>query len=113
MEKIDNWRQTVNSQHQMWATIAGFAINGLFIFISFKSGSFDLVQKILFTVSICSLIIQVILMIYVAQLERSTAFQSNEFLQNIENILRPTLNIISVISWILISILLVVSIWIR
>lgn len=113
MDKIDNWRQTVSSQHQMWATIAGFAINGLFIFITFKSGQFNLIQKVLFTTSIFSLIVQVVLMIYLAQLERSTAFQPSEFLQNLENILRPILNITSAVSWILISVLLVVSIWMR
>lgn len=111
MNGKEDWRQTVNSQHRNWATIAGFAISGLVIFISL--GKVNLyAQKILFTSALISLIFQVILMIYVAEIERKTAFESNDFLSNFENILRPVLNLISILSWVLISILLIVSVWI-
>lgn len=106
------WIQSVSSQHQMWATVAGFAINGLFIFITFKSVEFILTQKVLFTASIISLAIQVVIMTSIAQIERSTAWQENMYWQETENILRSMLNFISILSWFLISILLVVSIWI-
>lgn len=111
MNSKEDWRQTVTNQHHIWATIAGFTITGLVIFVSF--GRLNLtVQKIVLTATLSLLLLQVLLMLIIAEVERRTAFKENIPMQEAENILRPILNIISFSSWLSITILLIVTTWI-
>ena len=110
MNSKEDWRQTVNNQHQIWATISGFTITGLVIFVSF-SKLVQLSQKIVLTVTLGLLLFQVFLMLVIAEIERRTAFKENIPMQETENILRPLLNAISFLSWLSIIILLLMTTW--
>lgn len=110
MNSKDDWRQTVNNQHQIWATIAGFTITGLVIFVTLGKLNSQ-IQKIVLTITLSLLLLQVILMLIIAEIERKTAFQSNVQMQEEENILRPILNVISLLSWLSITILLLITVW--
>lgn len=111
MNNKEDWRQTVNNQHHIWATIAGFTITGLVIFVSFGK-SIQISQKIVLTITLALLLLQIFLMLIIAEVERRTAFKENVPMQEAENILRPILNIISFLSWLSITILLVITTWI-
>jgi len=111
MNNKEDWRQTVNNQHHIWATIAGFTITGLVIFISFGKPVL-IAQKVVLTATLVLLLLQVLLMIIIAEIERRTAFQENIPMQEAENILRPILNVISFSSWLSITILLSLTTWI-
>lgn len=106
----EDWRQTVSAQHQMLATIAGFAITGLIIFASFSQQA-SLTQKILVTASLFLLVLQIGLLLLVAEVERRTAYQQNIRLSESENIIRALLNTISFLSWLSITILIIVTLW--
>ncbi len=111
MNNKDDWRQTVATQHHIWATIAGFTITGLVIFVSF--GKLVLiVQKVALTATLTLLLLQVLLMLIIAEIERRTAFKENVPMQEAENILRPILNIISFLSWLSITVLLILTTWV-
>ena len=110
MNNKEDWRQTVTNQHHIWATIAGFTITGLVIFVSFGK-PFLIPQKIILTTTLGLLLLQIFLMLIIAEIERRTAFKENIPMQEAENILRPTLNIISFLSWLSITILLIATTW--
>ncbi|MEK7500090.1 MAG: hypothetical protein AAB649_05805 [Patescibacteria group bacterium] len=105
-----DWRLTVSGQHQMWATITGFSITGIIILASLSS-PFTTIIKVALTVALALLFIQIILLLSVAEIERRTAFQENQFLQNLENILRLILNFVTVASWLAITILILIAVW--
>lgn len=110
MNSKEDWRQTVNNQHHIWATIAGFTITGLVIFVSF-SKAVQSSQKIALTFTLGLLLFQIFLMLIIAEIERRTAFKENIPMQEAENILRPLLNAISFLSWLSIIILLLITTW--
>lgn len=111
MNNKEDWRQTVNNQHHIWATIAGFTITGLVIFVSFGK-SVLITQKVVLTVTLALLLLQVLLMLIIAEIERRTAFKENVPMQEAENILRPILNTVSFLSWLSITVLLILTTWI-
>lgn len=111
MNSKDDWRQAVTAQHHIWATIAGFTITGLVIFISFGKPVL-IVQKVVLTATLTLLLLQVLLMLIIAEIERRTAFKENVPMQESENILRPILNIVSFLSWLSITALLVLTTWV-
>lgn len=111
MNNKEDWRQAVNTQHHIWATIAGFTITGLVIYVSFGKPVL-MIQKVVLTVTLALLLLQVFLMLVIAEIERRTAFKENAPMQEAENILRPILNIVSFSSWLSITVLLIVTTWI-
>ena len=106
-----NWRSTVSGQHQMWATITGFTITGIVILFSFGNLTLTPVFKIILTVALSLLVLQVVLLLSVAEIERRTAFQENAFLQNLENSLRLFLNLVTTLSWTAVTILILIAVW--
>jgi Na+/melibiose symporter-like transporter len=106
MDNKNDWRQTVVSQHQMFAAIAGFTITGLIILVSL-GGINSCVQKFISNIILVLLILQIALLLFIAEIERRGAFRENELLNKIENPLRLLLNLISFFSWTLIVVLLI------
>ena len=110
----DDWRRVMLAQYNIFGVMAGLEVTALTIF----SRSDDLALNIrwIFAAAIISLFSQVILTLFLINAEREVASGNKCYLgycnfQGKEKIYRWALIIITAITWILMSTLLVISIW--
>lgn len=111
-QQKEDWRKVMLAQYSIFGTIAGLEITALTIFVSFGSNLFQLEEKIIFTITVALLFLEVIGILWLINQERKGAFgvQMHCFQEN-ETTYRLILNISMVITWGLILSLLLIRIW--
>ncbi len=111
LQRKQDWRQAVVSQHSVHANLTGMQVAALTIFIGFSISSFNVIQKTLFGLAIGMILIQTVCLIFIAEHERQNAYSPKSDKGNEkENKLRLTLNWSSVFSTTFISGLLIYSV---
>lgn len=112
------WRQTVSTQLQALASVAGLTITALSIVATFSEGQFSVWERRILFGAIAALALQIILLIWEAHNERRAAFMYVEkrdssadciCLNKLNNVIHPWTNILTVASWVLVLWL----IWLR
>lgn len=105
------WRQSVVSQHNVHATIAGLEISSLTLFIAFYGEPLEILHKVLFCSAIIAIVFEILCLIHMSEHERATAYGKNTKIDNkIEEITRKILNWLTLLSALLIGTLLVYSV---
>ena len=105
--------RTVESQHNMMGVITGFSITALTL-ISQKVSDFNTEWKILFTAATVLITLQLILLMWISQNERSIKSSigfPKHFKSELDNYLRFFFHLVATSSWIIIGILLIMGIW--
>jgi len=112
------WRQTVSTQLQALASVAGLTITALSIVAAFSDGPFSIWDKRILFGAIVALALQITLLIWEAHNERRAAFMYVESrgksvdricLSKFNNVIHPWTNLLTIASWVLVLIL----IWLR